>query len=177
MELNFIDIGIVIFIVITALVGLGKGFIWMGLFLATWVAAAVLAFLYHKDLMAALPFKLSSEVFQMIVAGLIIFLVILFVGTLLNFLLGKIIYAIGLGSIDRLLGVVLGIALSGFIIAMAVMFTGLTKYTQEPMWQSSILVPKFQNAAQWIQANAPAQMTALLDEAGIPRTTPVTPTN
>ena len=157
MELNFIDIGIVIFIVITALVGLGRGFIWMALFLATWVAAAVLAFLYHKDLMAALPFKLSSEVFQMIVAGLIIFLVILFVGTLL--------------------GVVLGIALSGFIIAMAVMFTGLTKYTEEPMWQSSILVPKFQNAAQWIQANAPAQMTALLDEAGIPRATPVTPTN
>ena len=172
MELNFIDIGIVVFIVITALVGLGRGFIWMALFLVTWVAAAVLAFLYHKDLMEALPFKLSSEVFQMIVAALIIFLIILFVGTLLNYLLGKIIYAIGLGSVDRLLGVVLGLALSGFIIAMAVMFINLTKYTEEPMWQSSILVPKFANAAEWIQTNAPPQMTALLDEAGIPRPEP-----
>lgn len=169
MELNFIDIGIVVFIVITALVGLGRGFIWMALFIVTWVAAAALAFLYHKDLMAALPFKLSSEVFQMIVAGLIIFLVILFVGTLFNYLLGKAVHAIGLGSIDRLLGVVLGLALSGFIIAMAVMFTNLTKYTEEPMWQNSILVPKFVDAAQWIQTNAPAQMTALLEEAGIPR--------
>ena len=177
MELNFIDIGIVVFVVITALVGLGRGFIWMALFLVTWVAAAVLAFLYHKDLMAAVPFKLSSETFQMIVAGLIIFLVILFVGTLLNYLLGKIVYAIGLGSFDRLLGVILGLALSGFIIAMTVMFTGLTKYTQEPMWQTSILIPKFENAAQWIQANAPAQMTALLEEAGISNTTPTTPTN
>lgn len=167
MELNFIDIGIVIFIVITALVGLGRGFIWMSLFLVTWVAAAVFAFLYHKDLMEALPFKLSSEVFQMIVAGLIIFLVILFVGTLFNYLLGKAVHAIGLGSVDRLLGVVLGLALSGFIIAMAVMFINLTKYTEEPMWQSSLLVPKFANAAQWIQANAPAQMTALLEQAGI----------
>ena len=177
MELNFIDIGIVIFIVITALVGLGRGFIWMALFLVTWVAAAVLAFLYHKDLMAALPFKLSSEVFQMIVAGLIIFLVILFVGTLLNYLLGKIVYAIGLGSFDRLLGVILGLALSGFIVAMAVMFTGLTKYTEEPMWQTSILIPKFESAAQWIQANAPAQMTALLEEAGISNTAPISSSN
>lgn len=177
MELNFIDIGIVIFIVITALVGLGRGFIWMALFLVTWVAAAVLAFLYHKDLMAALPFKLSSEVFQMIVAALIIFLVILFVGTLFNYLLGKAVHAIGLGSVDRLLGVVLGLALSGFIIAMAVMFTSLTKYTQEPMWQTSVLVPKFEKAAEWIQANAPAQMTALLEEAGISSATPASLTN
>jgi len=177
MELNFIDIGIVVFIVITALVGLGRGFIWMSLFLVTWVAAAVIAFLYHKELMEALPFELSSEVFQMIVAGLIIFLVILFVGTLLNYILGKAIHAIGLGSVDRLLGVILGLALSGFIVAMAVMFTNLTKYTEEPMWQSSILVPKFASAAQWIQANAPAQMTALLEEAGISNTPAVAPSN
>ena len=78
MELNFIDIGIVVFIVITALVGLARGFIWMSLFLATWVAAAVLAFLYHDELMTMLPFQLSSKVFQMIVAALIIFLGILF---------------------------------------------------------------------------------------------------
>jgi len=170
MELNFIDIGIVVFIVITALVGLGRGFIWMALFLVTWVAAAVLAFLYHKDLMEALPFKLSSEVFQMIVAGLIIFLVILFIGTLFSYLLGKAIHAIGLGSVDRLLGVILGLALSGFIVAMAVMFTDLTKYVEEPMWQSSVLVPKFASAAEWIQANAPAQMTSLLKDAGITNT-------
>ena len=157
----------VIFIVITALVGLGRGFIWMALFLATWVAAAVLAFLYHKDLMAALPFELSNEVFQMIVAALIIFLVVLFIGTLFNYLLSKAVHAIGLGSVDRLLGVVLGFALSGFIVAMGVMFISLTKYTEEPVWQSSILVPKFAEAADWIQANAPAQMTALLKEAGI----------
>lgn len=177
MELNFIDIGIVIFIVITALVGLGRGFIWMALFLVTWVAAAVLAFLYHKDLMAALPFKLSSEVFQMIVAGLIIFLGVLFIGTLFNYLLGKAVHAIGLGSVDRLLGVVLGLALSGFIIAMAVMFINLTKYNEEPMWKSSLLVPKFEKAAQWIQTNAPPQMTVLLEEAGISSNATITPAN
>lgn len=167
MDLNFIDIGIVVFIVITALVGLARGFVWMALFLATWIAAAVLAFLYHDELMVALPFKLSSNVFQMIVAALIIFLGILFIGTVINYLFSKGIHAIGLGSIDRLLGAFLGLALSGLIISMGVMFTGLTKYTEEPMWQSSILVPKFARAAEWIQENAPDQMTALLEEAGI----------
>ncbi|PWQ92868.1 CvpA family protein [Leucothrix pacifica] len=175
MELNFIDIGIVVFIVITALVGLARGFVWMGLFLITWIAAAVLAFLYHDELMVALPFKLSSNVFQMIVAALIIFLGILFVGTLINYLFTKAIRAIGLGSVDRLLGAILGLALSGFIIAMATMFISLTKYTEEPMWQTSILVPKFADAANWIQANAPEQMTALLKEAGI-NNTPEQPT-
>ena len=167
MELNYIDIGIVVFIVITALVGLARGFIWMALFLVTWVAAAALAFLYHDELMVKLPFQLSSNVFQMIVAALIIFLGVLFIGTIINYLFSKGIHAIGLGSMDRLLGVILGLALSGFIIAMAVMFLNLTKYTEEPLWQSSILVPKFTKAADWIQKNAPEQMTALLKEAGI----------
>lgn len=170
MELNFIDIGIVVFIVITALVGLARGFVWMALFLVTWVAAALLAFLYHDELMAALPFKLSSDVFQMIVAALIIFLGVLFIGTVINYLFSKAVHAIGLGSVDRLLGAILGLALSGLIIAMGVMFISLTKYTEEPMWQSSILVPKFARAADWIQANAPAQMSALLEEAGISNT-------
>jgi len=170
MELNFIDIGIIIFTVITALVGLARGFVWMALFLATWVAAAAAAFLYHDELMTALPFKLSSEVFQMIVAALIIFLGILFVGTLINYVLSKGVHAIGLGGVDRFLGAILGLALSGLIIAMAVMFTSLTKYTEEPMWQQSLLVPKFARAADWIQENAPAQMTVLLEQAGITNT-------
>ncbi|RVU84556.1 CvpA family protein [Leucothrix sargassi] len=173
MDVNFIDIGIVIFIVITALVGLGRGFVWMGLFLGTWIAAAGAAFFYHDELMEMLPFQLSSEVFQRIVAGLIIFLIVLFVGTLLNYLLSKAVRLIGLGSVDRLLGVLFGLALSGLIIAMAVMFTSLTKYTEHPMWQTSILVPKFASAADWIQANAPEQMSSLLEQAGI--STPVAP--
>lgn len=170
MELNFIDIGIVIFIVITALVGLGRGFIWMALFLATWVGAAVLAFLYHDELMTALPFKLSSDVFQMIVAGLIIFLGVLFIGTMLNYLLSKGFHAIGLGGVDRVLGVALGLGLSGLIVSIAVMFVSLTKFTEEPMWQNSMLAPKFIKAAEWIQTNAPPQMTALLEQAGISST-------
>ena len=145
----------------------------MGLFLGTWIAAAGLAFFYHDELMTALPFTLSSEVFQRIVAGLIIFLVVLFVGTLLNYVLSKAVRVIGLGSVDRLLGVVLGLALSGLIVSMGVMFTSLTKYTEQPMWQSSVLVPKFASAANWIQENAPQQMSSLLEEAGI--SNPVTP--
>ncbi|PID46420.1 MAG: colicin V production protein [Proteobacteria bacterium] len=167
MDLNFIDIGIVVFILITALVGFARGFVWLALFLVTWVSAAVLTFLYHDELMAALPFKLSSNVFQMIIAALIIFLSVLFIGTIINHLFSKGIRAIGLGGLDRFLGIALGVALSGLVISMAVMFINLTKYAEEPMWQTSMLVPKFARAADWIQANAPEQVTALLEEAGI----------
>lgn len=177
MDINFIDVGIVIFIVITALVGLGRGFVWMGLFLGTWIAASGIAFFYHDELMKSLPFTLSSEVLQRIVAGLIIFLVVLFIGTLLNHLITKAVRIIGLGSVDRLLGVLFGLALSGLIVAMAVMFTSLTKYTEQPMWQSSILVPKFASAADWIQQNAPEQMSTLLEEAGISKPVPPSITN
>ena len=60
---------------------------------------------------------------------------------------------------------------------MAVMFTSLTKYTEQPMWQSSILVPKFASAADWIQQNAPEQMSTLLEEAGISKPVPPSITN
>jgi membrane protein required for colicin V production len=82
-------------------------------------------------------------------------------------LLSKGFHAIGLGGVDRVLGVALGLGLSGLIVSIAVMFVSLTKFTEEPMWQNSMLAPKFIKAAEWIQTNAPPQMTALLEQAGI----------
>ena len=167
MDINYIDIGIIVFIVITALVGLGRGFVWMAMFLISFVGSLALAFMFHDELMGMLPFQLSSEVGQMIVAGLIIFLVALFIGTTLNYLLSKAVHAIGLGGLDRILGACLGIAISGLIIALAVMFVNLTNYTQDPMWQSSILAPKFIDAATWLQENVPAHLEGLMNKVGI----------
>ena len=48
MDFNYFDIAIVVIILITALIGFMRGIVWMGIFLATWAAAILLAIKY-KD--------------------------------------------------------------------------------------------------------------------------------
>ena len=64
MDLNYFDIGIVVIIVITALIGFMRGLVWMGVFLTTWTAAILLAFKFKDVVSQALPIKLNHEVAQ-----------------------------------------------------------------------------------------------------------------
>ena len=70
MDFNYFDIAIVVIILITALIGFMRGLVWMGIFLATWTAAILLAIKFKDDIAQALPIKLSSEVAQTGLAAL-----------------------------------------------------------------------------------------------------------
>ena len=61
MDFNYFDIAIVVIILITALIGFMRGLVWMGIFLATWTAAILLAIKYKDVLAQALPIKLGSK--------------------------------------------------------------------------------------------------------------------
>ena len=77
MDFNYFDIAIVVIILITALIGFMRGIVWMGIFLATWAAAILLAIKYKDALAQELPIKLSSEIAQTGLAALLIFLGVL----------------------------------------------------------------------------------------------------
>jgi len=65
MDINYIDITIVVIVLITALIGFMRGFVWMAIFLATWTAAILLAYTYKEQLAPLLPFKLDNETLQL----------------------------------------------------------------------------------------------------------------
>jgi len=164
MDFNYFDIAIVVIILITALIGFMRGLVWMGIFLATWTAAILLAIKFKDDVAQALPIKLSSEVAQIGLAALLIFLGVLIAGAIINAILHKIVNAIGLGTFDRILGTGLGIALGALAITLLTMLLSLTELPNQQMWQTSKFIPKFQEGATWLQTLIPDDLNDIVNE-------------
>lgn len=163
MDVNYIDIAIVVIMLITALIGFMRGFVWMAIFLATWSAAILLAIKFKDQLASALPIKLGSEVAQIGLAALLIFIGVLIAGAIINYLFSKAVSAIGLGTFDRILGTGLGVALGALAITLVVMLVSLTEFPNQATWQQSKFVPKFQEAAAWIQTLIPDDFNNLIN--------------
>lgn len=164
MDFNYIDITIVVVILITALIGFMRGLVWMGIFLATWTVAILLAIKYKDSLATALPVKLSSDVAQTGLAALLIFLGVLIAGAIINYLFSRAISAIGLGTFDRILGTGLGIALGALAITLLTMLLSLTELPDQKAWQTSKFIPKFQEASEWIKTLIPEDLNKYIDQ-------------
>ena len=164
MDVNIFDIGIVVIILITALIGFMRGIVWMTVFIATWAAAIFVAIKYKDQFAAALPIKLGSDVAQTGLAALLIFLGVLIAGAILNAILHKLLNAVGFGTFDRILGTGLGIVLGALTATLLTMLLGLTELPDQEAWNQSKFIPKFQETATWLKANIPEDMNKYIDE-------------
>ena len=174
MDFNYVDIGIVVVILLTALVGMIQGFVWMIIFLVTWITAIFLAVTYSEELSQALPINLSNELIQTGIAALLIFLGVLLAGALVNFLFGKAIKAIGIGAIDRIFGTALGIALGVLILSLLTMLAGMTPFPDQDIWKTSSLVPKLEESAVWVKSFVPPELDEYLKMPAEPAVVPAT---
>ena len=177
MDFNYFDIAIVIIILITALIGFMRGIVWMGIFLATWAAAILLAIKYKDTVAQALPIKLSSEIAQTGLAALLIFLGVLIVGAIINFLFSKAVAAVGLGAFDRILGTGLGIILGALAITLLTMLLSLTELPNQKAWGQSLLIPKFQEASAWLQTLIPDNLNQYINDNVDDSSTTLTPSD
>ena len=69
-----------------------------------------------------------------------LFISILLLGALVNYLASKLVAKTGLAVTDRMLGVAFGVARGVVIVAILVLFAGLTPMPQDSWWQSSQLI-------------------------------------
>jgi len=164
MDINYIDVTIVVIVLITALIGFMRGFVWMAIFLATWTAAILLAYTYKEQLAPLLPFKLDNETLQLGLSFLIIFMGTLIAGAIINYLFSKAVSAIGLGTFDRILGMGLGILLGALGITLITMLLTFTELPNQDIWTKSKLIPKFKEAAEWIKTLVPESMNKYIDK-------------
>jgi membrane protein required for colicin V production len=168
MDANYLDIGIAVLVLISAIIGFVRGFVREALSLTTWVAAIVLAFFFADKLATMLPFNIANDLVRLGVSFLLIFIGVLVLGSLLNFLLAKAISAIGLGGVDRILGGAFGVLRGGLIVTLIVLIMGmgLTKITESELWQSSKLLPKFEEAAAWVKEMIPPDLAEKIKQTG-----------
>ncbi len=156
-SINYIDMGIVVLVLLSAIVGFVRGFVREVFSLTTWVAAGVVAYLFYEKLAGQLPFNIPNDLVRYGVAILLIVLGVFILGAIINYLFGKAINAIGLGGTDRVLGGAFGVLRGALVVTLMVLLMGLglTTLTDTPLWKESKLVPHFVNAAEWIKKEIP----------------------
>ena len=135
--LNWIDIALGGALIISALVGLMRGFLKEILSLIAWGVA-----LYAAWILAEPVAKIG----------------VLFLIGIVNLLISQVLKATGLGFLDRLLGLILGTVrgvLIGALVVFALKFMVGTP-DKLAMWKESQLAPYFESMATWGYQQLPA---------------------
>jgi membrane protein required for colicin V production len=127
--------------------GIWRGLVRETMSLAGWVIAFLAANLFAAPVAEILPDTIKRPELRTLMGYVVVFLGVLVVTTAGAVLLGKIVHAIGLGSLDRTLGGLFGL-LRGLLIAVAfALAAGLTTAPQKSFWRDSATAAPLEGAA------------------------------
>lgn len=123
-------------------VSIGWG-VWRGLVreivsLLGWLVAFLSASLFSGPLSELLPASIPTAEMRTVAAFVAIFIAALMVTTLLGIVLSHLVKAVGLGSLDRTLGGLFGIARAALVILAFALIAGLTGAPRQSWWLSSL---------------------------------------
>jgi membrane protein required for colicin V production len=155
----WIDIAIVALIILSAVLSLFRGFVKEALALASWLVALWVAMIFYTDLAAVLEPWLGEPSIRNIAAFTILFICVLLLGALVNYLISKLVIRTGLAGTDRLLGTLFGLVRGVVIVAILVLFAGLTPMPQDSWWQDSQLIGYFEELALWMRDYLPRDIS------------------
>lgn len=156
----WVDYGILIIVVLSALISVMRGFVREALSLAAWVAAFWVAFTFHQHLAALFVDHIAAPSIRLISAFALLFVVTLVLCAILNNLVAKLVEKSGLSGTDRMLGVLFGIARGMVVVTILVLLAGLTPLPADPWWKESIFIVHFQSMAIWLRNFLPPDIAA-----------------
>lgn len=147
--MNWLDYGILGFILLSTLIGLRRGFAREVFSMVALGASIMVAFIFSDQAAPLfqnyipLPSMRHMAAFAALLIGMLIIMAIL------NYILMTVISMTDVGGIDLLLGMLFGIA-RGVVMIMAFVFlAGFTPFPQDPWWQESKIIPQFRVMAGW----------------------------
>lgn len=148
--------------VVLAIVGLSlvlsllRGAVREVLSLATWGLAFYFGNRYAEDVVVHLTWAEQLTVPMRALAGFAtVFVMVLLTGWVLTRLVSKVVSAIGLGWMDRVLGVVFGAARGVLIVLVLVTVAGLTSLPQKPFWRQALLSAHAENTVRLLKPHLP----------------------
>ncbi|MGD2137173.1 MAG: CvpA family protein [Gammaproteobacteria bacterium] len=154
----WIDVVVLALIALSAILSLFRGFVKEALALASWLIAFWIAMAFYEELAQWLAQWLTEPSAQKITAFSLIFICVLLIGALVNYLASKLVARTGLTGTDKMLGVVFGLARGAVIVAILVLLAGLTAMPQDSWWQDSQLLVYFEDLAMWMRSFLPGEI-------------------
>ena len=129
---------------LSLLLGMWRGIVQEVLSLVGWLAAFYVSQMYAPMAAAWLPMEGSSQMLRYAAGFVTVFIAVLIATVLVSWVVKKLVSAVGLGPLDRLLGSLFGL-MRGVVILLAVtVFVGMTPMRDTDAWKQA-------QGAQWLQ--------------------------
>ncbi len=126
------------------MLGLWRGIVQEVLSLAGWVAAFYVSQMYAPAAAAWLPMEGSSQMLRYAAGFVVVFVAVLAATVMVSLVVKKLVSAVGLGPLDRLLGSLFGL-MRGVVILLAVtVLVGMTPMRETEDWKQA-------QGALWLQ--------------------------
>jgi membrane protein required for colicin V production len=145
--MSWLDYGVIGLMLVSMLWSALRGVVREIISLGGWIIAFLAANLFAGPLSAHLPQAIPGETLRIIAAFLAIFIFALICTALVGMLMSKLVNAVGLGPIDKVLGALFGIARGAILVMVAVLVAGLTSAPSQGWWKESVTGPYLRQAA------------------------------
>lgn len=132
-------------LLLSVLLGLWRGLVYEVLSVLGWIAAFVLAQAFADEVGAWLPIDGLSPALRVAVGFVLVFVGVAFVAGLGAWLVQKLVAAVGLRPVDRVLGGAFGL-LRGVVILLAVALVVSMTQTQNAAWWAESNVARLSSA-------------------------------
>jgi membrane protein required for colicin V production len=151
--MTWFDFAVMAILLVSLTLGVWRGLVYEVLSLAGWPIAFVLSRLYAGEIAPLMP--LMQETMRLALAYAVVFIAALIVWGMLAWLFSRLVKAVGLGWLDRMMGALFG-ALRGVLVILALVWlAGLTSIPEQPFWRGAQTSRAVENVALLTKAWLP----------------------
>jgi membrane protein required for colicin V production len=150
--MNGADVLIVLVLLGSTIIGLLRGFVREAVSLIFWVAAVWAAWKFGPLIEPNLGGVLAYPNVAPWIGRLCVLVLVLLVGWAVGMLLSYFTRSLGLGVMDRVIGVLFGIVRGMVLVGLLIIGGELLHLNQESWWNRSKLVPYGETVGDWLRA-------------------------
>jgi membrane protein required for colicin V production len=146
------DVFIILVLLGSTIIGLLRGFVREAVSLVFWLVAIWAAWKLGPAVEPHLGGLLAGPSVAPWVGRLVILVLVLLAGWIIGMLLSYFTRGLGLGTIDRVIGVLFGIVRGTVLVGLIVIAGELLHLNSESWWHRSKLVPYGESVGDWLRA-------------------------
>ena len=143
---------------LSILISVWRGLVREVISLLSWLVALWIAARFSVDFADWMPAAITNPSVRYVAAFAALFLGTIIVLELIGVLIAKLLHAVGLSFIDRLLGAIFGFARGVLIAWVLTLLGGLTTLPQRDWWRDSVFAAPLQAAVLAARPLLPAEL-------------------